>query len=400
VPVLPLRTPLTDWTHGVYIDEFSEYQTRDMPARQTMGAFIPSQGVGTGFRRDALDALAASEGNRIFEPVCLTEDYENGLRLRLQGAEQMFVPFQQEGIATREYFPRILRNAIRQRTRWITGIAFQTWDRRGWPGGLVQKYWLWRDRKGVFGNPISFLTNGLFVYGVIRWLCGAAIPDVPLLKVGALLGGYRMLYRMICVGRLFGIAFALTVPPRVVFANYINSAATFRALRQFMSAKWRGLPLVWYKTQHAYPGQEALGRQTMRLGELLVANGYLNQLDLDYALDSMPDDMRLGEHLVAMGRLDEESLYEALSLQQTLPQSRIEPSKVKRTVARSLPERVSAQYRLIPIRLDAGRLLVAGPEMPTPQLREELRRFTSLEIEFHLVTPRNYQELAKELLQA
>jgi len=73
---------------------------------------------------------------------------------------------------------------------------------------------------------------------------------------------------------------------------------------------------------------------------------------------------------------------------------------VKRTIARLLPERVSAQYRLIPIRLDAGRLLVAGPEMPTPQLREELRRFTSLEIEFHLVTPRNYQELAKELLQA
>ena len=58
VPVLPLRTPLTEWTHGVYIDEFTEYQSRDMPARQAMGAFIPSQGVGTGFRRDALDAFA------------------------------------------------------------------------------------------------------------------------------------------------------------------------------------------------------------------------------------------------------------------------------------------------------------------------------------------------------
>ena len=59
--MLPLRTPLTDWTHGVYIDEFREYQTRDMPARQAMGAFIPSKGVGTGFRRDALDVLARSE---------------------------------------------------------------------------------------------------------------------------------------------------------------------------------------------------------------------------------------------------------------------------------------------------------------------------------------------------
>ena len=27
----------------MYIDEFTEYQTRDMPARQTMGAFVPSK---------------------------------------------------------------------------------------------------------------------------------------------------------------------------------------------------------------------------------------------------------------------------------------------------------------------------------------------------------------------
>ena len=173
-------------------------------------------------------------------------------------------------MATREYFPRSLRNAIRQRTRWVTGIALQTWDRYGWLGGLVQKYWLWRDRKGVLGNPISLLTNGLFLYGAIRCLCGAAIPSVPLLKVGALLGSYRILYRMVCVGRLFGLGFALTVPPRIVLANYINSVATFSAFRQFLSAKWRGLPLVWIKTDHAYPAQEALAHRTMRLGELLV----------------------------------------------------------------------------------------------------------------------------------
>ena len=52
VPVLPLRTPLTQWTHGVYIDEFTEYQTRDMPARQAMGAFIHRKEWAR-FRRDA-----------------------------------------------------------------------------------------------------------------------------------------------------------------------------------------------------------------------------------------------------------------------------------------------------------------------------------------------------------
>jgi bacteriophage N4 adsorption protein B len=398
VPVLPLRTSLTEWTHGIYIDEFTEYQSRDMPARQAMGAFIPSQGVGTGFRRDALDALALSDGNRIFEPVCLTEDYENGLRLCLQGARQVFIPLQHEGMATREYFPHTVKAAIRQRTRWVTGIVLQTWDRHGWSGGAVQKYWLWRDRKGLLGNPLSLLTNALFFYGAIRWFCGAATPSILLLKAGAMLSAYRLVYRMACVGRVFGIGFALTVPLRVVIANYINSAAVVCASIRFFKAKWRGLPLVWIKTHHAYPCQEALVRRTMRLGELLVANGYVNQPDLDHALDSRPKDLRLGEHLVATGRLDEDSLYEALSLQQALPQSRIEPASVKRAVARSLPARVLERHKLIPVKLDVGRLLVAGPEMPTPELRDELQRFTRLEIEFHLVTPRNYSELANEFL--
>ena len=81
VPVLPLATPFTKWTHGVYCDEFVEYQTRDMPARDAMRSFIPSCGVGTGLRRDAVELRAAEQGY-VFEPGCLTEDYENGYRLR------------------------------------------------------------------------------------------------------------------------------------------------------------------------------------------------------------------------------------------------------------------------------------------------------------------------------
>ncbi|MEI9813213.1 MAG: glycosyltransferase [Acidobacteriota bacterium] len=52
-PVLALPTPFYEWTHGVYIDEFAEYHTRDMTVRATLGGFIPSCGVGTGYRRKA-----------------------------------------------------------------------------------------------------------------------------------------------------------------------------------------------------------------------------------------------------------------------------------------------------------------------------------------------------------
>lgn len=399
-PVLPMATSVKEWVHGVYIDEFTEYQTRDMPARQAMGAFVPSNGVGTGFRRDALEALARLEGNRIFEPVCLTEDYENGLRLRLQGARQLFLPTQSDRMATREYFPLTLRKAIRQRTRWVTGIALQTWDRHGWPGGLVQRYWLWRDRKGLIGNPVSLATNVLFAYGLARWLGEAMLPDVWLLRACTLIGIYRVAYRMVCVNHIFGAKQALAVPIRVVMANFINSVSTALAVLRFFSAKLQRKPLVWVKTEHSYPNQAALGWHTGRLGDLLVTNGYLTQTQLKEAVASKPPLLRLGEHLVAAQYMDENDLYEALSLQQAMPQGRIEPVQVRRVIARSLPAKLAAQHKLVPFKVDLGTLFVAGPEIPTPELRQEIQQFTTLSLEFYLVTPSNYRELISALLAA
>src|SRR5438270_158809 len=51
IPVLALKTPLRTLSHGVYCDEFAEFQFRDMVGRQFLGGFIPSNGVGTGFSR-------------------------------------------------------------------------------------------------------------------------------------------------------------------------------------------------------------------------------------------------------------------------------------------------------------------------------------------------------------
>ena len=117
IPVLPLPTPLRDWVHGMYCDEFAEWQIKDMPARQYMGSFVPSNGVGTGFTREALEKLASAEHNLVFEPACLTEDYENGLRLHKLGSRQLFLPIargrQSTFVATREFFPRRARSATR-----------------------------------------------------------------------------------------------------------------------------------------------------------------------------------------------------------------------------------------------------------------------------------------------
>src|SRR5580704_9296579 len=144
-----------------------------MTARQTLGGFIPSNGVGTGFSRRALEMLAQRHANRIFEPGCLTEDYENGFRVRQLGLKQQFIPVHvRHGrpIATREYFPHEFGRAIRQRTRWITGIGLQSWEFHSARETLDHLYWFWRDRRSLIGNLVTPLTNIVFVYGTGTWL--------------------------------------------------------------------------------------------------------------------------------------------------------------------------------------------------------------------------------------
>src|SRR5437879_11841426 len=126
------------------------FQTKDLRARKVLGGFIPSCGVGTGFRRDALEKLALAHINRIFEPECLTEDYENGFRMHRLGCTQFVIPIFKTGnsfLATREYFPRKLRGAVRQRTRWIMGNALQSWQRHGWRDTQGQFYWRSEERR-------------------------------------------------------------------------------------------------------------------------------------------------------------------------------------------------------------------------------------------------------------
>jgi bacteriophage N4 adsorption protein B len=332
IPVLPLPTPWRDLVHGIYCDEFAEWQIKDMPARRLMGSFVPSNGVGTGFTREALEKLAVAEHNLIFEPSCLTEDYENGLRLHRLGCKQMFVPLARCGssiVATREFFPRTVHAAVRQRTRWIMGIALQCWERHGWRGSLAEMYWFWRDRKGLFGHPLSLFSNLLFAYGAATWsMAHIAGTTWGLAKYSlhpALLAGTLALLviqngvRMACVGRLYGAVFALGVPLRAICANWINSVATFRAVGGYLRARIRHEPLVWIKTEHAYPSRSALVEHKRKLGEILVGSAYVEEFDLLRALETQPAGVRLGEHLVRLGLLSEEDLYEALSLQQSLP---------------------------------------------------------------------------------
>jgi len=411
IPVLPLPTPFGDVVHGIYCDEFAEWQIKDMRVRQLMGSFVPSNGVGTGFTRRALEKLATAEHNLIFEPACLTEDYENGLRLHKLGCKQMFVPLAKHGasiVATREFFPRDARSAIRQRSRWILGIGLQCWERNGWRGTWPQRYWFWRDRKGMPGNTLSLLSNFVFLYGALTWVAAQCTGTAwglskyslhPSLLIATLvILIIQSAVRMSCCARFYGFVFALAVPLRAVCGNWINTVATWKAVRAYVLARVRHEPLVWVKTEHAYPSRSALVEHKRKLGEMLIGSGYAEESDVRRALENLTPGVRLGEYLVQRGIITEDELYEALSLQQSLPSGRLEPWVISSNVARALPRRVVRDWRVLPFRISSGNMFLASPEIPTDDLTRILRGFTRLSLRFHLVTPRNFEELAESLL--
>jgi bacteriophage N4 adsorption protein B len=404
IPVLALSTPFTALTHGVYCDEFAENHMRDMIVRSAFGCFIPGAGVGTGFRRQALEELAKASSNRVFEPVALTEDYENGLQLHRLGCKQIFVPLKHlsstknDFLATREYFPQKWYAAFRQRTRWVTGISLQAWERFGWRGTPSELYWLWRDRKGLVGSPLGVVANAVFFYGVATGLW-TRMPQSHLRLAGATLAlqVVRILVRMACVSRVYGILFSLGVPIRIFWANFLNAAATLSALYRYAHAKYQGKPLRWLKTEHAYPNRTALLSHRRRLGEILIGSGVITPTDLSEALANCPAGAKIGEYLLRCGRLAESTLYEALSLQQGLPLVELEPKNISRQAVRILPARVTAEWRVLPFRLEDRSLFIAGSELPRPEMNEALRSFTSFEIRFHLVTPTTFERLTSVL---
>lgn len=431
VPVFPLRLPVRELVHGTYGDEFAEYHLKDMIVRTEHGGFMPSAGVGTAYRRAALDELRDKHGE-VFNRESLTEDYVMGYFLRELGARQSFVAALEsvragasdgggdsshgaDLLATGEYFPRIWTYAIRQRTRWMTGIILQAWDQVGWGSNPRQWYWLWRDRKGIIGHPLTLLANVLFLYGVGSYLWAVSsdaewelarymahapwLDELLVANMGVLI--WRQLSRGACTYRIYGWVHALTVPLRAPVANLINVCCVFRALRQFVSAKIAGRPLRWDKTAHAFPEAEGAAVHGQRVGEVLVSLRFLDDAQLAEMIETKPDGMTIGEHIVRTGMLGEAELYEALSEHEEMPLIPLEARQIDPKARAVLPVGLATHWRLIAYRIDEdGCLWLAGPEPVSTAAEAAVARCWPGERRFVLITQSNYAMLTGTPLAA
>lgn len=266
LPVRPLADPRSPLIAGHYLDEFAESHGKTMVVRQWLGAALPFAGVGCAIRRTMLGLIADRRGGDPFDAASLTEDYEFGLTVAALGGRTRFVRARDATgalIAVRAYFPAALGCAVRQKARWLTGIALAGWDRVGWQrGGSIGEHWMrMRDRRATLAIPVL----GIAYLALVAWgasLLGHALTGtLPpasgdrigwLLLLNAALLGWRLVSRIAFTWAAHGPVQAALAVPRVLVANLVALLAARRALALYWPML-RGAPARWDKTAHHFP---------------------------------------------------------------------------------------------------------------------------------------------------
>jgi adsorption protein B len=261
LPVIPVRTPDSPWISGHYCDEFAEAHGKTMVVREALGAALPLAGVACAIDRNLLGRIALQAGGKPFDESSLTEDYELGIRLGAAGGRTIMARIRDRDgriAGTRACFPDTLTASIRQKTRWLTGIALAGWDRLGWRGNIAHKWMLVHDRRSIFAAIvlcaayICIVLTGLLMMLVVTGLYQPS-PLSPLLRwlllANSLFLIWRIAVRAAFVASLYGPVEALRSVPRSIIANFIAILAAQRACTAYVRHCF-GAPLAWDKTAH------------------------------------------------------------------------------------------------------------------------------------------------------
>jgi adsorption protein B len=266
LPVLPEPQRQSRWVGSHYCEEFAEAHGKAMVVRGAMRAALPAAGVGCGFSRPMLGAIASRRrGEGPFSVDSLTEDYELGLRIKAAGGRARFLRTRGEDgrlVATRACFPARIDHAVRQKARWIHGIALQGWDRLGWSGGAGEWWMRLRDRRGPLTALVLFTGYVMLGAGIALWIAGGvglvrpwqSDPVLAVLLAANLASfGWRALMRFAFTTREYGWREGVWAVARVPIANVIAIMAGRRALAAY-ARTLRGAAPQWDKTfHHAHP---------------------------------------------------------------------------------------------------------------------------------------------------
>ena len=266
LPVLPIPQPKSRWIGSHYCEEFAEAHGKAMVVRDALGASLPAAGVGCAFERNILRQMARERHQEApFAVESLTEDYELGMRIRAAGGRSRFVRVRGEDgalVATRAMFPALINQAVRQKARWVHGIAFQGWDRLGWGGGIGEYWMRLRDRRGPLSAIVLFcgymviLLTGLGM--VLEMVLGQVGVERAWLRDPLLMAliwanlasfAWRATMRFAFTAREYGVLEGLRAVLRIPVANVVAIMAGRRALFAYMRTL-AGEQARWDKTEH------------------------------------------------------------------------------------------------------------------------------------------------------
>ena len=270
LPVLPEPQRHSRWVGSHYCEEFAEAHGKAMVVRGALKAALPAAGVGCAFARSMLARIAERRGEGPFSTESLTEDYELGLRIKAAGGRAHFLRVRGEDgqlVATRACFPARIDYSVRQRARWIHGIALQGWDRLGWAGGPGELWMRLRDRRGPLTALVLFTAYLMLAMAIVLWVGGAvwivrpweADPLLALLLAANLASFvWRAVMRFAFTAREYGWREGMWAVVRIPVANVIAIMAGRRALVAYVRTL-RGAAPRWDKTfHHAHPAMASL----------------------------------------------------------------------------------------------------------------------------------------------
>jgi len=394
IPVYPFEREWYNFTCMHYLDEFAELHGKDVVVREALAGQVPSAGVGTCFGRAAVLALLEDGDGIAFDAQSLTEDYDIGIRLKAKGLKEIFVRFpailddskearkklligqsirESNVICVREFFPDTLATAIRQKSRWITGIVFQGYKTHRWTKNPILNYFLWRDRKGAVTNFISFMATVILFQLLLLWLYQNFWPGayhflsifessewlVGFLWLNFFLMMNRIIQRIFFVSTYYGLVQGLLSIPRLLWGNYINFMANLKAVKQVL-AHGDVRRIAWDKTTHDFPTIGIENKERKKLGQILIDQGIITHEQLDSVLGHKQMGMRIGSALVHAGILSTAELADALAIQAGVNAETIDAYAIPEELIRSIPASIAQHYAILPIRRENGVLVVAS----------------------------------------
>mgnify|MGYP003577218184 CR=1 FL=1 len=229
--------------------------------------------IGCALTRSALALLAIERGGQPFRADSLTEDYEIGMLIGAYGLRARFVDAVDSAgdrIVSRGTFPGDIERAVRQKSRWIAGIALAGWGHLGWPdaarksarcairGRWLARWMLWRDRRAPLAALILLAAYAGFILTGLGWaghfLFDRQAPMVGegmrmLLSFDIALLLWRLGMRGYFTARWYGWRQAMIALPRALVANVIAILAARRAVILYWTMLRSG-KVVWEKTEH------------------------------------------------------------------------------------------------------------------------------------------------------